>query len=62
MFVLSVGGANADGGGGGNIFCKDVFPESCTQGGCGAEGGWWGVSCVIHCSETLEITCQFYQN
>jgi len=42
VFVLSAGWAETPGGGGGNIFCKDVFPGTCTQGGCGAEGGWWG--------------------
>lgn len=61
MFVLSVGWAEAPGGGGGNIFCKDLFPGTCTQGGCGAEGGWWGNYCEIKCSETLIINCQFGQ-
>lgn len=59
LFLLSLGIASVPGGGGGgNIYCKDVFPGNCTQGGCGAGAGWWAVACVIHCSDTLQITCQ----
>ncbi|HRD01613.1 MAG TPA: hypothetical protein PLP57_03080 [Candidatus Saccharicenans sp.] len=36
VFLLSLGMA-ADPVHGGNIFCKDVFPGNCTQGGCGAD-------------------------
>jgi len=57
VFLLSLGIA-ADPHGG-NIFCKDVFPGSCTQGGCDAEPGWWGVSCMIHCAEGRDLNCRF---
>lgn len=49
--------------GGGNIFCRDVFPGSCTQGGCGAQSGWTGQDCVIYCTRNSNgtwntITCE----
>ncbi len=49
--------------GGGNIFCKDVFPGTCTQGGCGAQSGWQAQECVIYCTKDKNgfwntITCE----
>lgn len=49
--------------GGRDVYCKDVFPGTCTQGGCGAELGWEGQDCVIKCTKDKNgfwntITCQ----
>ncbi len=41
-----------------SVFCNSAFPGTCTQGGCDAEPGWYAVNCLIHCSQTLEISCQ----
>lgn len=42
-----------------NVYCKDVYPGECTQGGCDASSGWWGVSCSIRCSANLWIFCVY---
>ncbi len=39
------------------LYCKDLFPGYCTQGGCDGEGGWYAVNCTIHCRTGLEINC-----
>lgn len=41
------------------IYCKDLYPGTCTQGGCDADSGWWGVLCEIHCSQTRMILCGY---
>jgi len=41
------------------LYCKDLFPGNCTQGGCDGEGGWWAINCEIHCRTGLEIKCGY---
>ncbi len=60
MLFVSLSSAQA---GGGNIYCKDVFPGTCTQGGCGAISGWTAQDCVIYCAKDRNgfwntITCE----
>lgn len=47
MLFVSISSGQA---GGGNIFCSNVFPGTCTQGGCGAQAGWQAEDCVIRCT------------
>lgn len=47
LFISLVSGQ----AGGGNIYCKDTFPGTCTQGGCGAQSGWRAEDCVIYCTK-----------
>jgi len=41
-----------------SVYCKDVFPGNCTQGGCDEESGWWATRCTIKCSSHTQITCE----
>ncbi len=61
MLFVAIGSGQA---GGRDIYCKDVFPGTCTQGGCGAQSGWEGQDCVIKCTKDPKtgfwntITCE----
>lgn len=46
-----------------NVYCKDVFPGDCTQGGCAADDNWQGQLCKIKCKSNpdgqVEIPCGY---